>query len=180
MKKEVSSISKFIRDSAYKVEYEWKYIPQKIEEWKSEDRLQIRPDFQRDIVWTEEQQISYIEFCLKGGRTASNLYFNYPGWMTTFQFTNNYNDFVLVDGLQRLTAIIKFINNELEVFGGNLLRDYDVPKKLLNTTSTIHIHTLYSKAEVLKWYLELNSLGVRHTETEIARVQQMLDAELKR
>ena len=31
--------------------------------------LQFNPDFQRGHVWTEGQQIAFMEFLLKGGKT---------------------------------------------------------------------------------------------------------------
>ena len=38
--------------------------------------LQLNPEFQRGHVWTRKQQIAYVEFLLRGGRTGRDLYFN--------------------------------------------------------------------------------------------------------
>jgi len=38
--------------------------------------LQLNPDFQRGHVWIENQQIKYIEYILRGGKTARVIYLN--------------------------------------------------------------------------------------------------------
>ena len=147
-----------------------KYLKQRIEEWIAEDRLQLNPDFQRGHVWTEEQQVNYIEFLLKGGQSSRVIYFNHPGWMTGFK-----GDFVCVDGLQRLTAVIRFLGNEIKVFGcyykdfeGNMPNDLDL---------LFNVNNLKTKKEVLKWYLEMNSSGTIHTDDELNKVKNMLSKE---
>jgi len=98
-----SDIPQFTSWGSYQVNMPLKYIKQRIEEWIAEDRLQLNPDFQRGHVWTDEQQVNYIEFLLKGGQSSRVIYFNHPGWMTGFK-----GDFVCVDGLQRLTAVMRY------------------------------------------------------------------------
>lgn len=39
------------------------------------------------------------------------------------------------------------------------------------------VNELRTRAEVLRWYLQLNSGGVVHTEEELARVRALLEAE---
>ena len=61
-----SEIEKFPL-STYSVHVSWDYL----EDWIGRDRgdlyLDMNPEYQRDHVWTEEQQIAYIEYKLKGG-----------------------------------------------------------------------------------------------------------------
>lgn len=38
--------------------------------------MQLNPDFQRGHVWIENQQIKYIEYILRGGKTARVIYLN--------------------------------------------------------------------------------------------------------
>lgn len=152
------------------------YIKDKIDDWSSSSEgkgrglnLQLNPDFQRGHVWTKEQQIAFMEFILRGGKTSS-IQFNHPNWMGSFK-----GEFVCVDGLQRLTAISKFVSNELPVFNGTYLNDFDDPKLLLRKYSiSIRINNLKTRKEVLKWYLELNSGGTPHSENEIKKVEEML------
>ena len=39
-----------------------------------------------------------------------------PGWNGSIPSTQ-YDDLVCVDGLQRITAVLKFMNNEIKIFG---------------------------------------------------------------
>lgn len=41
-----------------------------VEEQQAEAGLNLDPDFQRGHVWTARQQVKFIEFLLRGGRTA--------------------------------------------------------------------------------------------------------------
>ena len=77
-----------------------------VNSWTEKHRLELNPDFQRGHVWTEEQQIAFVEFMLRGGKSAKVIYFNHPGWMDDWK-----GNMVCVDGLQRLTACMRFINN---------------------------------------------------------------------
>lgn len=76
-----------------------------------ESGLEMNPDFQRGHVWTETQQIRYVEYFLRGGISARTIYFNSPN------FLMGELPFVLVDGLQRITALLRFLNNEIKAFG---------------------------------------------------------------
>lgn len=59
-----------------------------------------------------------VRVFLKGGKSGNDVYFNDPFWMD-WNMNNikpdTYKDFVCVDGLQRLTSIQRFINNEIKV-----------------------------------------------------------------
>ena len=164
-----SDIPQFTSWGSYQVNMPLKYIKQRIEEWIAEDRLQLNPDFQRGHVWTDEQQVNYIEFLLKGGQSSRVIYFNHPGWMTGFK-----GDFVCVDGLQRLTAVMRFLGNEIQVFGcyykdfeGHMPTDLDL---------LFNVNNLKTKKEVLKWYLEMNTGGTVHTKDELNKVKGMLES----
>lgn len=112
-------IPQFTRDASYHVNMDIRRVSIWIEENIKEYNLQLNPDFQRGHVWTEEQQIAWLEFFLKGGKSGNDVYFNDPFWMD-WNMNNikpdTYKDFVCVDGLQRLTSIQRFINNEIKVF----------------------------------------------------------------
>ena len=143
-------------------------------EWiKSQEEigLQLNPDFQRGHVWTKKQQVEYVEYLLRGGQSGKEFYFNRIGGMHNFK--NTKADFVCVDGLQRITAILKFINNEIPAFGV-YLKDYDA-LRMADVTLSIWINDLKTKKDVLKWYLEMNSGGTPHTEQELNKVRKMIE-----
>ena len=133
----------------------------------------MNPDFQRGNVWTRKQQIAYIEFLLRGGINGRDIYFNNPTMHG--EPVDGYVDFVCVDGLQRITAIRKFINDEIKVFR-HKYSEFEGHLDITNSVR-IHINSLKTKADVLTWYIEMNDGGTVHTQNEIERVKKMLEDE---
>lgn len=170
----IKDIPKFTDWGNYTVDISWDYLEQKLEEY-IQDNLQLEPDFQRGHVWSTKNQISYVEFCLKGGKSGRDILFNNPNW-SRYRSTK-YNDFVLVDGLQRITAVSKFMKNELAVFNGNYFKDFiDIPRVTLRGQRfKFNINDLQTKKEVLQWYLDLNSGGIVHEQEELNRVRKLLE-----
>lgn len=170
-----SDIPKAIEAGQYQCTYRLAYFVEYIEELIETEGLQMNPDFQRGHVWTEEQQISYMEALLsKRARNALTLYFNYPFWTTSRNKDPNvYSDFVCVDGLQRYTAISRFVHNEIKVFG-SYFREYEDKPSSVDHVVLFNVNCLKSKAEVLQWYVEMNAGGTPHAEEEIERVRKMM------
>ena len=170
-----SDIPKYIsEESCYHVNYSLKGYIGIIQEWEQDEyyRLQMNPDFQRGHVWTEQQQIEFMEFLFKGGKTGKSFYFNKPSWRTQ-ELIENYDDFVCVDGLQRTTAIQRFLNNEIPVFGCSY-KEFDRPLRFSEYQIDIYVNDLKSKKEVLTWYIQMNCGGTPHTKDEIEKVKQLL------
>ena len=144
-------IPRYIRAN-YQVDYPLSYFEKWLKEEEEEAGLQLNPDFQRGHVWTEAQQIAYIEFLLRGGKTGRDLYFNCPEFHHKNE-VSNYTDYVCVDGLQRITAILRFLHSEIPAFG-TLYKDYEDSLRSVDDTVRIHINDLPTKEEVLRWYLD--------------------------
>lgn len=170
-------IPQLTRDGSYQANIPMRYILNKIKEWEEDDyyQLQINPKFQRGHVWTEEQQIAYIEFLLRGGKSAKVIYFNKPSWNVCSSFGYDYDDFVCVDGLQRITAAQRFVHNEIKVFG-SYFKEYEDRLRLANdATMILNVNNLKSEKEVLQWYIDMNAGGTPHTSKEIERVKKMIE-----
>lgn len=150
-----------------------RYLPDKIKEWEEDPwyGLQLNPDFQRGHVWTEEQQVKYVEYILRGGKSAKIIYLNKPSWQGGE--CGNYDDFVCVDGLQRITAVLRFLNNEIKAFG-YYYNEYE-DKLPFEVDLLININNLKTEKEVLQWYVDLNEGGTPHTSEEIDKVKQMIE-----
>lgn len=73
-------IPQFISGGSYQVDVQMEYLIKWIDEMIQNEGLQLCPDFQRGHVWTEEQQIKYIEFVLRGGKSGKVIYLNNPSW----------------------------------------------------------------------------------------------------
>ena len=164
-------LSRFTRGANYKINVGIGYIESAIQEYIKGDELQLNPDFQRGHVWNEEQQVKFVEYILRGGKTDS-IKFNKPDWELS-QDCSDYLDFVCVDGLQRLTALRKFMNNEFKVFNFCYANELDLPI-IRRHNIIVEINDLKTKKEVLQWYIDLNSGGTVHTTQEINKVRNMI------
>lgn len=166
-------IPPMILDGGYFVDVSWKYLQETINGYIESFGLVMIPDFQRGHVWTDEQRIAFVEFKLRGGRGSDVIYFNHPDRNWEFN-----HDFVIVDGLQRITAVLKFMNNEIPAFG-YLYDEYDDELTGIHPRLKFNVNSLKTREEVLQWYLDINSKGTPHTKAEIERVRKLLEKELK-
>ena len=173
-------IPEFFHPPHYNVNVSWDMIEAHLERYSNMgiegfDGLNLDPDFQRGHVWSEEKQIAYVEFCLRGGQSSRVILFNHPNWRGSYK-----GEMTLVDGKQRLEAVRKFIRNELPIFGGNFLNDFDDSDLLLRSTYAeleFKVNNLKNRKDLLEWYLQLNTGGVIHTDEEIEKVQRLLEEE---
>lgn len=153
-----------------------RFIEGTLEHWRDDYGLNLEPDFQRGHVWTVPQQIKFLEYLIRGGKVPP-LLFNSPAWAGSITSSNSdlSEEIVIVDGLQRLTSIIKFINNELPVFGNNFLDDFSDKRKLLfSVTIEYTVNCLQTRKELLQWYLEMNEGHIAHSQEEIDRVRNLI------
>ena len=161
-----------IADGNYRVNMFLNDMQRTIERYKENYNLNLEPDFQRAHVWDLDKRVKYVEFLLKGGK-SNPIYFNCEGWMGH----GKEGEFVIVDGKQRLTSILMFLNNEFPVFKemdsdgiGYYAREFDM---IPNDVEFI-VNDLPNRELVLKWYLQMNEGNVAHTKEELDKVRQML------
>lgn len=167
-------IPQFTSDGSYQVNYPLTSLVKFIEDEVETMGLQLNPEFQRGHVWTEEQQIAWLEYHLRGGKSGNTIYLNNP-----FQHSvrepraGEYSDYVCVDGLQRLTAAQRFVFNEIKVFG-SYFKEFEDGIRVLPQMMILNINDLKSEKEVLQWYIDMNAGGTPHTAEEIQRVKDMI------
>jgi hypothetical protein len=160
-----------IPDGNYQINTSLDDLQRTINRYIKEDGLNLDPDFQRSHVWNMEQRIAYVEFLLKGGK-SNPIYFNHEGWMKSFN-----GEFVIVDGKQRLTSILMFLNNEFPVFkdkDGESIGYYAKEFDMIPNNIVFIINDLPNRKSVLNWYLQMNEGNVAHTETELNKVRNMI------
>lgn len=170
-----NKIPTYVRSGTWECAYSLMRFVKAIEAMEEDDGLQLTPDFQRERVWTEKQQVSYIEHILSGGESGRVIYLNNPNWNTLV--TGEYAEMVCVDGLQRITAIRRFVLGEIQAHGYYY---YELGKEwtgIINGGMRININDLPTKKAVLTWYLEMNGGGTPHTEEELSRVRELLEKE---
>ena len=175
MPKRFRDIPQFTRDPGSPLSVPFIHLEDRLSEFQQKIGLETEPDFQRGHVWTQKQRSRFVEFVLRGGAGASVIRWNCPGFGTA----KTTGPMQLVDGLQRLTAVRKFLANELPAFG--LLREeYEDELSPIHHQLQFLINTLPARARVLEWYLELNAGGVVHSDEELDRVRKLLNEEISK
>lgn len=161
-----------ITQANYRINVSWGYLEEQLESF-AELGLELEPDFQRAHVWNEQQQIKYVEWILRNGKSGRDILWNCPGWQDGYE-----GPVVLVDGLQRLTAVRKFMRSEIPAFE-TLHKDYLDNDRMRITTADLvfYVNDLETRAEVLQWYLDINGGGTIHTEAELDKVRALLEKE---
>lgn len=87
-------------------------------EWSHNNRLELQPDFQRNEVWTKAAQIALIDTILKN--------IPIPKIYMKSLIKNKQTYRIVIDGQQRLTAILAFLENKLKLKTPHISNhDYD-------------------------------------------------------
>lgn len=153
-----------------------------LETWLENESLDIMhgvelvPDFQRGHVWSEEQQVKYIENVLRRivDESGLTIRFNCPSWRNDREKNTDLLDqMVCIDGLQRLTAIRRFIAGEMKVFGVG----FDVlPRRtiLRDLQIVVKMYDFQFRRDLLNFYLDINGGGIAHSKEELNRVKGLL------
>ena len=132
-----------------------------------EDVLErIVPKFQRDNnKWSREMQIKFIENIILGVNTTIIL----------GTLSNEKSECVLIDGLQRVSAIFSFMNKEFKVFEG-----FEYNEDFENKISTF-IHNLKLKIfnfknekEMVNFYINMNE-NITHSKEDIQKAKDYLN-----
>lgn len=165
-----NEIPKATRSPAYKVSVGWNFFSSWLKEMDRDYILELSPDYQRDHVWTLGQEKGYIEHVLRGGRSGLEIYFNCKD--LNYMDKNERPILELVDGKQRIKALLGFFEGRVKPFGvsfaefeGKMPRDYYF---------VIYINDLPTRADVMGWYVEMNAGGTVHSEEEISRVKALI------
>lgn len=165
-------IPPFISWGGYEADVSWNYLEDWIERMRRDIGVELDPDFQRAHVWTEAQQIAYVEHCLRGGSGGRMILWNCHDWNEH----TGLHPVVLVDGKQRIEAVRAFLRDDIKAFRTKY-SNYKDKLDFVRYRFRFNINSLKTRAEVLQWYLEINDGGVVHTDEEIEKVRQMLQAE---
>lgn len=115
----------------------------------------LEPDYQRGHVWTADQQQAYIENVLRGVIDTAGLLlkFNCPNWENDKYEGALPRGFECLDGLQRLTAVVKFCEGEVRPFGlavGDLAYS---SFSVSNLNFRVAFYNFQTRADVLRHYL---------------------------
>jgi hypothetical protein len=160
----------------WEVDVFWRDLPQWLDRHVAGEfgpRLDLNPDFQRGHVWSDEQRTAYVEYVLRGGEVGKTLIFNHSTWDKPG--VDGEGAYEILDGLQRLTAALKFLRGEIPAFG---LRAHQWSGPLRHYAGfKWRILSLESRADILRFYLDMNAGGTPHAAAEIERVRALLQQE---
>jgi hypothetical protein len=177
------SLVRPLRTAAYKVDHALSHIEEALDYFEKGAKthggaFELDPDFQRGNVWGEAKQIAFVENVFRGC-APTTLRFNSAGWNGSYDRSSGDlrpGDFVCVDGLQRLTAVRRFMAGEIKVFGEETAESmrgtaFDPRRHRLS----FEVFSIKRRADLLQFYLDLNRGGVVHSDEEIERVQRLRD-----
>ena len=141
-----------------------------IRDWNKNNRLELRPDFQRNEVWSRAAQIMLIDTILKG-IPIPKVYIK-----SVMKDGNTYR--VVIDGQQRLTAILKFVQNKLVLrrpYGGEYANKKfeelpdDVQNEILRYKIDINEIFNPTDEEIRDLYSRVNKYTVQLNKQELRR-----------
>ncbi|BDH16537.1 MAG: hypothetical protein [Bacteriophage sp.] len=130
------------------------------------------PKYQRNNdKWTQEMQRSFVE----------NIFLGASSEILLCSIEENLNDSLyldckVLDGLQRLTALKKFVDNELEIFNGKKREDFErnnMFKRNIADRLVIKIYSFNNEKEAVKFYIAMNR-NITHSNEDIKRAETYL------
>ena len=152
-----------------------------LDRWEREIGLERDPEWQRPHVWTEAQRSRWMEHILQGGYGGRSILLSCRGWQGRGR---RIGPVVLVDGKQRVETVRRFLAGEVAVFGRRLHEFEDHAERRWrrgrSAELTLCMHALETRADVIRWYLQMNGGGTPHAPEEIARVERLLAEEQRR
>lgn len=173
----LEAIIRPLRSAQYEVDVQWRFFDEMMADLgRDYGSIDYTPDFQRGHVWSEAQQAHYIENILRGVVNISGLVvqFNCPNW-DNFEYVGCLpRGMQCIDGLQRITAVRRFLAGEVKPFGLSVADLAGTSFSSKNYRFRMAIHNMESRADLLQHYLDLNAGGTPHAPSEIERVRNLL------
>jgi len=143
-----------------------------VRDWKEANRLELQPDFQRREVWSKAAQIALIDTIIYN-IPIPKIYIK-----SIIREEKTYR--VVIDGQQRLTAILAFVENNLklrsphisfEAYAGKKFKD--LPEEIRNKILSYNIdfNEIFnpSEEEVRDLYARVNKYTVSLNKQELRR-----------
>lgn len=120
------------------------------------------PKWQRPLVWTEAQDIAFIESAWRGiplGTYSFNMLFD-----------GSEIDMILIDGQQRMNAIQRYLNDEFPVFGYRWSEVTEVDQRVWGMQVGFACYRCRTRDEeyLRSYYNLMNFGGTAHKESERA------------
>jgi hypothetical protein len=133
------------------------------------------PPFQRAHVWTNDQAVAFVNSARRGLNLGTYTFNTTVGIKEARRIDENgrdhyFADLWLLDGMQRLTALQRFFDNEFPV-GGSFWKDLPADTKrffLSNVHFSAYETNLVDEAVMREMYDAMNFGGTAHREEDRA------------
>lgn len=128
------------------------------------------PDYQRGYVWTDEDKQRYLSSLVEGRELGRFIFvrYGYP------------REDEVLDGKQRLNCLWQFFTSQI-AYKGRFWHELSRKDRSLIEVRSVQWATLpgssYTRADLLKIFLEVNAAGVPQTEEHLAKVRALLAQE---
>ncbi|AUR89186.1 protein of unknown function DUF262 [Vibrio phage 1.121.O._10N.286.46.C4] len=126
------------------------------------------PDFQRDNnKWTTEMQVSFVENVMRGFRTDIKLFEIHANGLPTKCSC------MILDGLQRLTALHEFFEGNIKPFGYTF-EELKADRLIANMSGgmvSVRVYNFSSKNEAIDFYVAMNE-NITHSPQDIEKALQ--------
>lgn len=120
----------------------------------------ILPPFQRDLCWTRQQEIQFIESVWMG-LPLGTYAFHKPDWHENGDYVKYSN--WLLDGQQRLTALKRYFDGEFKVFDTSFQEvSAALERRFLNVSFPAYEISLWNEGEIKEFYNRMNFGGTAH------------------
>lgn len=140
----------------------------------AEEEIDLNPEYQRELVWTDKQKQEYILAILKQRAKITPVIIE----KLTEQGTVLYE---ILDGKQRLTALFDYIDNKYPLQTGEYFKDLSAKDMNVITQTRVRYTriTSYNECDVpldfkLAYFLEINALGTKITDEHIEKIENKL------
>lgn len=146
--------------------------------WFEYNAMEMNPDYQRDYVWTEKEQVEFLSTLMQGYPVGSIALSEDRGSLSQDQ-----KWIEVVDGKQRLTTLKKVFDNEIplplpdgsSVYWNDLhiveqRRFRAIPLSVIGLDGT-------TKAERLEFFYRVNFTGVPQSELHMYKVKNLIKLE---
>lgn len=147
-------------------------------EMYNSDELFMDPVYQRDFVWTKEQKQLYIKNLFEDNASIRPTFIEYT---ETLKDGTRKRVTEVLDGKQRIKALIDFYNNEFDVEGLYYKDLHYLDQIFFERLNVVYTRIMNREGRKdlkletkIQLFLEINMLGTRMSDEDLKRAQALL------
>lgn len=131
--------------------------------------VDMNPSYQRDHVWTLEDKVDLIDSIMNDVEIGRFVFMKKP------YDTNDKTMFEIIDGKQRLTAIIEFYEDRFEYKGKKFSELHPLDQNHFESKMTLKIEPAYMDMETrIEYFIRINTTGKVMDKEHLEKVKNML------